>query len=641
MAVIKDNSILLSILSKALKTISEKERDNILKRWMGLQIKQGIKKETIVNYVIIISIIAILFIYWIYRLRREVVARRVAETELRAILDTEPECVKVIDSEGKLLQINQAGLVMVEADDNPALVMNQAVVDLVVAEDRAAFEQMNAQVLEGKEITLEFQIEGLKGTLRHMETHSVPLKNDATGEVSILAVTRDITEKKKADALIWSQANFDTLTHLPNRRLFLDRLEQGLKSAKRDHYQLALLFIDLDRFKEVNDSLGHHMGDMLLIDAGQRIKNCVRDSDTVARLGGDEFTVILSELSDVSTVGNIAQNIINRLSEAFQLGEEQSYVSASIGITVYPDDGVEVHEILNHADQAMYAAKNAGRSRYSYFTPSMQQAAKERQHLMKDMHHALGRDEFLIYFQPIIDLNNGKIHKAEALLRWQHPQEGFISPASFIPVAEDTGAILEIGNWVFSQTCQQVKEWRKRYNSNFQISVNKSPIQFLNEDNMYTDWITQMEKMDLAAESIVVEITEGVLLDTKVNVSDKLIKYRNAGIQVAIDDFGTGYSSLSYLKKFDIDYLKIDQAFIRNLETDKSDLALSEAIVVMAHKLGLKVIAEGVETEAQRDILRKIGCDYAQGYLFSRPVPTLDFEELLDTEKQLNNSFSN
>lgn len=630
-AVTKDNPELLSILSKALNSISSEERNQILRRWMGLQIEQGLKRELVFSYLLIAFIIGLLFIYWIYRLRKEVLARKNAETELRAILETEPECVKVVDSDGILLQMNQAGLTMVEAEDDPSQAINQKVIDFIVPEDRPAFEQMSAEVLNGKEVTLEFQINGLKGTRRYMESHAVPFTDKTTGKTAVLAVTRDITEKKKADNLIWTQANFDALTHLPNRRLFLDRLEQSMKASSREKKRLALLFIDLDRFKEVNDSLGHHMGDILLIEAGQRIKNCVRASDTVARLGGDEFTVILPELAEVFDVSSVALNIIKSLRETYHLGEEQAYVSASIGITIYPDDAQSIHDMLKNADQAMYAAKQAGRNGYHYFTPAMQEAAQERQRLMKDMHYALEREEFLIYYQPIIQLKNGHIHKAEALLRWQHPDLGFISPAAFIPIAEDTGAIHDIGHWIFEQCSKQAKKWRSEFSQDFQISVNKSPVQFLTEDNSQRDWVLHMQQSGLAAESIVVEITEGLLLDANINVRDKLLKYRDAGIQVAIDDFGTGYSSLAYLKRFDIDYLKIDQSFIRNLENDLSDRALSEAIVVMAHKLGLKVIAEGVETEQQRQILATMGCDYAQGYLYSKPISASEFEQYLCT----------
>lgn len=449
-----------------------------------------------------------------------------------------------------------------------------------------------------------------------------------------VALFSDITEKKRTDALIWNQANYDTLTQLPNRRLFRDRLEFELKKAHRETSILGLLFIDLDHFKEVNDSLGHHMGDELLIQAALRIQHCIRDSDSVARLGGDEFTVILSGLNDIADIGRVAQNIIDALDKPFQLGEEQAYISASIGITVYPDDASNVGDLLKNADQAMYEAKRAGRNRYSYFTASMQKAAITRMRLVSDIHQAMAANQFSVYFQPIVELATGSIHKAEALLRWQHPQQGFISPEVFIPIAEDTGLIHDIGNWVFEESVRQVRHWRNRYDPNFQISINKSPVQFRAESHVHENWVNRLQQQGLSGSSIVIEITEGLLLNADTSINSKLLMFRDAGVQVAIDDFGTGYSSLSYLKKFDIDYLKIDQSFIRNLGADDSDLALSEAIIVMAHKLGLKVIAEGVETEQQRDILQRIGCDYAQGYLYSTAVPHDQFEAFLDARLQ-------
>jgi diguanylate cyclase (GGDEF)-like protein len=395
-----------------------------------------------------------------------------------------------------------------------------------------------------------------------------------------------------------------------------------------------LLFIDLDRFKEVNDTLGHHMGDELLIQAAYRIQQCVRESDSVARLGGDEFTVILPSLTNVSDIGQIAQNIIDTLARPFPLGEDQAYISASVGITVYPDDAENIEDLLKNADQAMYAAKRAGRNRYSYFTSTMQDAANERMRLVRDIHHANTVGEFSVYYQPIVELATGRINKVEALLRWEHPQHGFISPAVFIPIAEDTGLIHDIGNWVFEESVHRLKRWRSRYDDKFQISINKSPVQFRAENQTYENWITRLKEEGLSGDGIAIEITEGLLLHADTNINGKLLAFRDAGIQVAIDDFGTGYSSLSYLMKFDIDYLKIDQSFVRNLGEDESDLALSEAIIVMAHKLGLKVIAEGVETVQQRDILKQIGCDYAQGYLYSRPVPHEQLEAWLDQQPQ-------
>jgi diguanylate cyclase (GGDEF)-like protein/PAS domain S-box-containing protein len=451
-----------------------------------------------------------------------------------------------------------------------------------------------------------------------------------------LCMIEDVTEKKETEALIWQQANFDALTQLPNRRMFHDRLAHDMLKSQRDGLRIAILFIDLDHFKEVNDTLGHQQGDVLLIDAARRISACVRKSDTVARLGGDEFTVILSELEDVERVESIAQNIINSLLQPFALGQEQAFVSASVGITLYPDDAHDIGDLLKHADQAMYAAKGAGRNRFSYFTPALQTAALNRMRLTNDLRGALKGNQLALYFQPIVHLQTGRIHKAEALIRWNHPQRGMVSPLEFIPLAEASGLIVDIGEWVFRESVQWVRRWRQEHHPLFQVSVNQSPLEFQREDGAYQGWLRQLQALELPGQSVVVEITEGLLLDASNAVTTKLLQLRDAGIQVALDDFGTGYSSLSYLKKFDIDYLKIDRSFTRNLAPDSSDMALSDAIIVMAHKLDLKVIAEGVETPEQRALLAAAGCDYGQGYLFARPMPAADFDALLRSQPQFN-----
>lgn len=445
-----------------------------------------------------------------------------------------------------------------------------------------------------------------------------------------VAMFSDITEKKRVDSLIWNQANFDHLTQLPNRRLFYDRLEQEIRKSHRDNVLTALMFIDLDRFKEVNDTLGHHVGDSLLIEAAQRIKHCVRDYDTLARIGGDEFTVILSELNDASDAARVAKNIIDNLSEPFLLQGHEAFVSASIGIAMYPEDAQTVSDLTKHADQAMYVAKQEGRKRFHFFTSALQQSAELRMRLASDLRSALRTGQFEVFYQPIVSFESGRITKAEALLRWKHPQHGYVSPAAFIPIAEDTGTIHEIGDWVFMQAAEQVQKWRSQFDSFLQISVNKSPAQFTGDDAKHDHWIQKLSGLGLSGEAIVIEITEGLLMSTESSITGKLLRFRDAGIQVAIDDFGTGYSSLAYLKKFDIDFLKIDQSFIRNLTgRDTPDFALCEAMVVMAHKLGLKIIAEGIETALQHDLLKTMGCDYGQGYLFSRPVCADDFEKLL------------
>ena len=439
----------------------------------------------------------------------------------------------------------------------------------------------------------------------------------------------DITDQKRAEAIIWRQANFDSLTQLPNRRLFYDRLEQEIRKAHRGSHHFAVLFIDLDRFKEVNDTLGHDVGDRLLTLAAQRIVPCVRESDTVARLGGDEFVLVLSEVADTGQVNRVADAILGALSDPFELGDETVYITASVGITFYPNDAADVEGLLKSADQAMYVAKNEGRNRYSRFTRALQEKALARQQLVKDLHAAVAGNQFSLAFQPIVDLASGDIVKAEALLRWEHPLRGTISPAQFIPIAEETGLINPIGDWVLRESVRQLRDWSSWYPASLQISVNTSPVQFLADDKYHQVWLDHLQDQGVSAHAIVVEITESLLLNADTPIVDKLLKFRDAGIQVAIDDFGTGYSALSYLQKFHIDYLKIDQSFVHDLESNPSNIALSEAIVVMAHKLGLQVIAEGVETEAQRDLLAGIGCDFGQGYLFSRPLPAAGFEELL------------
>jgi diguanylate cyclase (GGDEF)-like protein/PAS domain S-box-containing protein len=450
---------------------------------------------------------------------------------------------------------------------------------------------------------------------------------DATGRyLGALALVTDITQQRASAERIWHQANYDELTGLPNRYMFMDRLRHEIRKADRTAAFLALLFVDLDRFKEVNDRLGHAMGDMLLAEAARRIASCVRSSDTLARLGGDEFTVILAGLDRVGSVDRIAQSIISALAQPFVLGEESAEISASIGIALYPPDAKELGDLLARADQAMYASKNAGRNRFSYFTPDLQEAALARQNIAGDLRRAIAGQQFEIVYQPIVSLQTGVVHKAEALLRWRHPTRGLLSPAEFIPFAETNGLIVEIGDWVFREVALQVRRWQQTIDPTFQISVNKSPVQFRRDVTLYQGWLDYLRELGLPAESIVIEINEGVLLDGVDKVIERLRQYRAMGLQVALDHFGTGYSSLSHLKRFDIDYVKIDQAFAATLEDDAGDLALCEAIIVMAHKLGLKVVAEGVETRVQRALLQDAGCDFAQGFMFGHPMPAQEFE---------------
>lgn len=557
---------------------------------------------------------------------------------LNAILEGEPECVKVVSQAGKVIQMNSAGLAMLEVESLDE-VQAAELVEFILPEDQKSYMDLHKSVCEGSNGVLEFRVQGKRGTQRWLETHATPLRNGNGEIIALLGITRDITERKQSDQLIWKQANFDLLTALPNRFMFYDRLDQEIKKAYRDSELLALFFIDLDRFKEVNDTLGHQLGDLLLVEAARRVVSCVRESDTVARLGGDEFTVILSQLQDPHYIDKIARNIIVKLAEPFSLNGElsQIYISASIGITFYPSDGVQVEQLLRNADQAMYVAKNAGRNRYSYFTPAMQAQAQRRLSLLNDLRGALGANQFMLYFQPIVEMTTGRIIKAEALLRWNHPKRGIVGPMDFIPLAEETGLIVSIGDWVFQEAARWASRWHTLVTNGIQVSINMSPVEFQSEAISIAGRLAYLHEMGLSGHSVVIEITEGLLLNADPGITDKLIQFRDANIEVAIDDFGTGYSALSYLKKFDIDYLKLDQSFVRDLATDPSDMALSEAIIVMAHKLGLKVIAEGVETMEQRDMLANVGCDYAQGYLFSRPVAPAEFEALLSQHGSATN----
>jgi diguanylate cyclase (GGDEF)-like protein/PAS domain S-box-containing protein len=498
-------------------------------------------------------------------------------------------------------------------------------------EDRMRVWSALRAYMEGRasSYSCDFRIRAQSWGWRWMQSRGISGARDADGKPQLMTGTMaDISGKKEAEEQIWRHANFDGLTGLPNRRLFRDRLDQEVRKAARHAHRIALLFIDLDRFKQVNDLLGHDAGDMLLAQASQRLKSCVRDSDTVARLGGDEFTVILTELESFDHVEQVCQKILETLETPFNIGKEVAYMSGSIGVTIYPDDAMRSDELIRKADQAMYAAKHAGKNRFSYFTQAMDEKAHLRLRLASELRGALSAGQLEVRYQPVVELTSQRIVKAEALLRWHHPRLGLVEPASFIPLAEETGMITQIGNWVFRQAVDCCKAWSQHLGEPFQIGVNKSPIQFLSPKEE-SDWRAHLEALGLPGSSISIEITEGLLLHASSSVNNRLLEYRDAGIQVAIDDFGTGYSSMAYLKKFDIDYLKIDQSFVRDMDTDAGDRTIAESIIVMAHKLGLKVIAEGIETEAQRRLLVEAGCDYGQGFLFAKALSAADFERLL------------
>ncbi len=465
------------------------------------------------------------------------------------------------------------------------------------------------------------------GTLFWQNIKANPLPTDPGDLSCYISVHNDITERKKLESQLWEKANYDGLTSLPNRRLFWDRLAQEIRHAHRLKKTVALLFIDLDRFKEINDLYGHEAGDLVLCEVARRISRCTRNSDIAARIGGDEFAAILTDFSTVDQIDMVIRKLLLVLSEPINCVTAVCSITASIGIAVYPDDASSPEQLLKYADQAMYLAKSGGRDRFSYFTPVMQKHAERRLKVGRDLRVALKENQLTLHFQPIIDLATGRIVKAEALLRWTHPTRGAIDPAEFIPLAEELGLIESIGEWVFHQATHCAAKWNQACRDPIQISINMSAMQFV-KHNASESWPQYLHRLKIPCNHVSVEIPEGVLLKNSQMIIDTLADYRAAGMEIAIDDFGTGYSAMGYLKKFNVDYIKIDQSFIRDLDFANSR-TIVEAIIVMGQKLGMKIIAEGVETLQERQFLQSVGCDFGQGFLFSKPVPHHEFSQFL------------
>ncbi|ALK99691.1 diguanylate cyclase [Massilia sp. WF1] len=553
-----------------------------------------------------------------------------SEERFRRIVHCADEGIWEIDALGFITFVNpkMAALLGCEIED----LLEQPLVRFMDEEGKARFETHDVRRQHARGERAELKFIRTDGAELWTSAATTPIFDVAGNYLGTLALVTDITRSRASAERIWHQANFDELTGLPNRHMFRDRLAQEMRKADRSANFVALLYIDLDHFKQVNDHLGHAVGDALLAEAARRVKACVRVTDTLARLGGDEFTVILAGMERVGSVDRIAQSIVDALALPFELagaiGQERAEVSASIGIALYPADARELPELLSHADQAMYASKNAGRNRYSYFTRDLQEAALARQLITSDLRAAIEGRQFEILYQPIVSLRTGAVHKAEALLRWRHPTRGLLAPAQFIPFAESNGLIVEIGDWVFREAARQVQRWQRSIAPDFQVSVNKSPVQFRRDGGQYQGWLDYLRELKLPPQSIVVEISEGALAGGADALLGRLAQYRMLGLQVALDHFGTGHASLAYLKRYDIDFVKIDPSLAQTLEGEGGELALYEAIVAMAHKLGLKVVAEGVEAPAQRRLLLDAGCDYAQGYMFGHPMSAQDLERL-------------
>lgn len=494
-------------------------------------------------------------------------------------------------------------------------------------DDYPAAMAMLQQVLSGERdhYAMEYRMACKDGSWKWVFDRGMVFKRDEDGmSIRLLGTLADISKIKQSEEVIWQYANVDTLTGLPNRRMFFERLDQQLRQVKHNNHKVAIIFLDLDRFKEVNDSQGHDQGDRLLQQAGQRLTHCLDENGQVARLGGDEFVLMLSN-AHAGYVEDLAQKVIDSLSEPFKLEQTHAYVAASLGIAIFPDDASNKEDLMKRVDQAMYASKQKGGNCFTYFTPRMQEQAERRMQLSHDLHMAINGQQFFLEYQPVVNLQTNAVLKAEALIRWQHPDKGVIPPMEFICIAEDTLLIVPIGEWVFKSAIEQCRQWRTSLNPDFQVAINKSPVQFAAEYKRQHDWLKEILHGSSERNMVVVEITERLLLDANTQVSERLAKYQQAGVQVALDDFGTGYSALSYLKKFPIDYVKIDRSFVGELGTSTEDEALCRAIIMMAHSLGMQVIAEGIENQRQLEILRDMGCDFGQGFYFSRPLRPDDF----------------
>lgn len=447
---------------------------------------------------------------------------------------------------------------------------------------------------------------------------------DAEGElVSYVCFFSDISERKASEQRIHRLAYYDGLTQLPNRTLFQDRLYSALQHAQRHQEWVVLMFLDLDRFKPINDSLGHAAGDRMLKDVAQRLDACVDADDTVARMGGDEFTLLLAPCATRESARNramhVAEQILANQARSFILEGREFFVTASVGIALSPQDGSELSQLMKNADTAMYHAKECGKNNFQFYQAEMNASALERLDLESDLRHALEQDEFVLYYQPQFSGDGKRLTGVEALLRWQHPHRGLVAPDEFIPVLEELGLVVEVGDWVLSEACRQLKAWQRAKVRVPKVAVNLSARQFV-DGQLDTSIARILQSSGLAPSCLELELTESILMQDVASALHILSGFKRLGLSIAIDDFGTGYSSLNYLKQFPIDILKIDRSFVDGLPAGEKDAQIARAIIAMAHSLDLSVIAEGVETQAQLDFLRRHGCDEVQGYLLGRPM---------------------
>ena len=542
------------------------------------------------------------------------------EHMLETIFEAIPDLFFLMKSDGTIVDYHTSGTIGLYTAPEQFIDKNMA--DVLPLDVAKKFQTHITKALQQKQITsFEYELTMPHGLLyfearvSHLDKYN-----------QVIVIIRDITEQHKSDELIRHQAYFDSLTLLPNRFLALDRLCQILIEADRNNEQAAVFFLDLDDFKKVNDSLGHETGDKLLIESAHRLQQILRKEDTVGRLGGDEFIILLRGLKNNDNALAVAENLLKTFREPFKVDGKELILTMSIGVAIYPKNGRSASDLLRNADTAMYQAKALGRNTYSFFTQEMNTVMQRRFEIEDQMRGALERNEFELHFQPQLDVKSASIIGAEALLRWHNPTLGNITPDEFIPIAEHSGLIIPIGEYVIKQALSFLNKWQKIDRKKYTMAVNLSPRQFRN--TKLIGFITNiLNENDISATSLELEITEGVLMSGEPYIHDALISISDLGIKLSMDDFGTGYSSLSYLRQYPFDVLKVDRSFINAITSNKADCDLVKATIAMSHSLDLTVVAEGVETKEQLQLLENLGCDFVQGYYFSRPIPA---ERLLE-----------
>lgn len=553
-------------------------------------------------------------------------ALRESEERYRQLIELSPDAI-VVDSAGELVFANSAA-VRIFGARSAADLLGRRVMNLVHPESEHIARDRERRLSEnGSPVPLlEQKLVRLDGSPLDVEVAAMPLLYH--GRPAVQLVIRDITDRKHAEAQIRALAYHDTLTGLPNRLLFIDRLALALAQAQRNRQRVGVLFIDLDRFKMINDSLGHAFGDRLLQAVAVRIQHAIRDGDTLARLGGDEFTLLVPGVESVPAVAKVAEKLLDAMRLPFELDGRELFITISIGISLSPDDGSDVDELVKNSDTAMYRAKEQGRDTYQLYAPAMNARALERLRMENSLRKALAQNELVVYYQPLVGIRSGCIEAVEALVRWNHPEMGLVGPSEFIPIAEATGLIVPIGPWVLRVACAQVRKWQLLGYPDLSVCVNLSARQF-KDPQLSAQIRAALEESDLPPRSLELEITESSAMENAEMTTTILDDIQALGVRISIDDFGIGYSSLSYLKRLRIDTLKIDQSFVRDITTDPDDAAIARAVIAMAHSLKLKVVAEGVETAEQLAYLTAHRCDKIQGFYFSRPVPADECRPLL------------